>query len=368
MPSSSSNPNRFQLVTGAYGFVLTALPLRHPESRLALHAFEREIQEARLPECEIDAILLKVLRILMPHTRGRLPTLVDRYLTARDGKAPPRQAFTHCIQETLSFIGIGDRDTQRIIESIDDHFCTASFSILGVATEIGMPPKAVAARLRTQTGRTFAEHVRFRRLSRAAEMLAKEGGRVKEIWVRVGYNDASNFVHDFKAYFGVPPREYRQLWIERQAATVTDSPTQSSRTCTVDDEILIVDDDLASAQSLRVLLRNCGYEAGCVATGREALELVSTAPAIRGIVLDYFLPDMNGVTWLEALNGRPLKHRPSVIVFSAALELAEDVGRLARLGAAYVSKLSDPIELVRTLESNLQVSACGFGPAPQPTT
>ena len=59
------------------------------------------------------------------------------------------------------------------------------------------------------TGDTFTTYLREVRLNRAASLLASETLSIKEVWTQVGYNDASNFTHQFKERFGVSPRDYR---------------------------------------------------------------------------------------------------------------------------------------------------------------
>jgi DNA-binding response OmpR family regulator len=58
-------------------------------------------------------------------------------------------------------------------------------------------------------------------------------------------------------------------------------------------KILIIDDDTAISESLKMLLTVKGYEVDTASDGLEGLEKVKSAPPDL-VVLDLFLPEMNG--------------------------------------------------------------------------
>ena len=74
---------RYTLVHAADEFILTALPFRHRCSREALRRFVDTARQCKLPGPELESVLLTLLSVLDPHTRGRLPSLVDRYFADR---------------------------------------------------------------------------------------------------------------------------------------------------------------------------------------------------------------------------------------------------------------------------------------------
>jgi hypothetical protein len=61
---------RFELVTAAHEFLLTALPLRHPSSRQALTRFLDKTTACSVPVADADAVFLDVLSVLHPHAGG----------------------------------------------------------------------------------------------------------------------------------------------------------------------------------------------------------------------------------------------------------------------------------------------------------
>lgn len=67
--------------------------------------------------------------------------------------------------------------------------------------------------------------------------------------------------------------------------------------------ILIVDDDPQFRRTLHLALDSCGYEVGDAVDGKEALDTAAaTAPDL--IVLDWHLPDMDGIQTCRTLRAR----------------------------------------------------------------
>jgi phosphoserine phosphatase RsbU/P len=85
--------------------------------------------------------------------------------------------------------------------------------------------------------------------------------------------------------------------------------------------VLIVDDDPTTTAVLRGLVRNLGggltCEATCVATGAAArVEFKRGGHAL--VLLDYLLPDEDGLTLLAAVHALPEDRRPVVIMLTGA--------------------------------------------------
>ncbi len=85
--------------------------------------------------------------------------------------------------------------------------------------------------------------------------------------------------------------------------------------------VLIVDDDPTISAMLRGLLRNLGQGLACtptcVATGRAAREEFRRG-AYKLVLLDYMLPDDDGLALLKAMNELPAEQRPVVIMLTGA--------------------------------------------------
>jgi len=79
--------------------------------------------------------------------------------------------------------------------------------------------------------------------------------------------------------------------------------------------ILLVDDDVSSADALRELLELAGHRVVCAINGREALELLREANGVCVILLDIMMPVMNGYEFRdEQLKDPSLASIPVIIV------------------------------------------------------
>jgi adenylate cyclase len=64
--------------------------------------------------------------------------------------------------------------------------------------------------------------------------------------------------------------------------------------------LLIVDDDADGREALCSFLQKFGYDVTCMPNGKEALAAVLAAPPDL-IVLDLFMPEMDGANFLEII-------------------------------------------------------------------
>lgn len=92
--------------------------------------------------------------------------------------------------------------------------------------------------------------------------------------------------------------------------------------------ILIIEDEPDLRDVLRVALEADGYDVSVVENGREALKHLRSTPSTCLIVLDLFLPVLNGQRFRAAqLRDRSLAWIP-VIVMSGGVEAAREARQL----------------------------------------
>ena len=111
--------------------------------------------------------------------------------------------------------------------------------------------------------------------------------------------------------------------------------------------VLVVEDDPAIADSLVRGLRQAGYEAECVGTGRAAL----AQPPSEVVLLDLGLPDMDGVEVCRRLRQRS---DPAIIVVTARGEEADRVLALDEGADDYLVKPFGLAELMARLRAVLR--------------
>src|SRR4051794_10208498 len=109
--------------------------------------------------------------------------------------------------------------------------------------------------------------------------------------------------------------------------------------------ILVVDDDPDLRKALLRLLRAYGYPADAVSSGEEALGFLTTH-APRLVVLDYGMPDMDGLTAFREMRKDTRLAQVRVIMFSA-LDGPVREAALREGVDAFVAKESLDLDLLR---------------------
>ena len=117
--------------------------------------------------------------------------------------------------------------------------------------------------------------------------------------------------------------------------------------------ILVIDDDPVSSRILNAMLEHHNYRVTQAASGGEGLELVRTDPEFDLILLDWMMPDIDGLAVLVSLKSdETSRHIP--IVFITGKTEPEDVERGIENGAAeFLSKPFNQKEVLEVVEKVL---------------
>jgi DNA-binding NtrC family response regulator len=95
-------------------------------------------------------------------------------------------------------------------------------------------------------------------------------------------------------------------------------------------KILVVDDEPSTRKCLQTLLKVDGYEVEVVSNGKDAISTIENGDRPDFIILDYLMPDMNGLQTLEEL--MRLDRSLDVIMTSCFTDFAT-IAEAIRLGA-----------------------------------
>lgn len=90
---------------------------------------------------------------------------------------------------------------------------------------VNLSPSRLRSLFKVETGMSPTEYLKDLRLARARELLETTFLQVKEIRIKVGIPDQSNFVRDFKRKYGVSPTEFR-----KQIQNFTDTSNSDQQT------------------------------------------------------------------------------------------------------------------------------------------
>ncbi|MCB9495409.1 MAG: sigma-54-dependent Fis family transcriptional regulator [Fibrobacteria bacterium] len=110
---------------------------------------------------------------------------------------------------------------------------------------------------------------------------------------------------------------------------------------------LVVDDDPGARYGTRRLLQAAGHEVVEASSGEEGLRSIE-GRNFDGVLLDYQMGGMDGLSVLESLGNRPVS--PPVVLFTAQGSERIAVEAMRRGAHDYLVKPADPEELVLVLE------------------
>lgn len=108
--------------------------------------------------------------------------------------------------------------------------------------------------------------------------------------------------------------------------------------------VLVVEDDIVSAELVANSLRQFGYEVNVVANGREALELVHTG-RFRLLISDWEMPEMSGVELCRQLRARKWSSYIYVILLTSYAGVEKVVEGLSAGADDFLTKPFHPEEL-----------------------
>jgi CheY-like chemotaxis protein len=105
-----------------------------------------------------------------------------------------------------------------------------------------------------------------------------------------------------------------------------------------DGPILVVEDDLATRETVRHTIEKMGLTVAEVTNGRLALDWLAKNPAPALILLDLMMPEMDGFEFLDTFNSRAdWRHVPVVVMTAKHLTMAER-GLLSGQGRSVIKK------------------------------
>ena len=102
-----------------------------------------------------------------------------------------------------------DPRVRLALNIVEESKGTPRFDLNVICKMLGLTDAYLRRLFHREVGRTFGEHLRRVRMSRADELLKRTSLPIKQIAVECGYGDICNFYRDFKLVHGVTPRQSR---------------------------------------------------------------------------------------------------------------------------------------------------------------
>lgn len=119
--------------------------------------------------------------------------------------------------------------------------------------------------------------------------------------------------------------------------------------------ILIAEDDLASRIILAAVLKKNGYEVEAASNGLTAWEAMQKPDAPRLAILDWIMPEMDGLEVVRRIRTRSTERPPYLIMLTMKSEKADIIAGLDAGADDYLAKPFDPGELRARVEAGRRI-------------
>lgn len=109
-----------------------------------------------------------------------------------------------------------DQRVFKVVELMQSDW-RLELTLEALAQAVNLSPSRLHQIFKNETGMSPAKYLKTLRLAQAKELLETSFLSVKEIRGRVGINDESHFVRDFKNAYGATPSQYRARHLAARA-------------------------------------------------------------------------------------------------------------------------------------------------------
>ena len=101
---------------------------------------------------------------------------------------------------------------------------------------------------------------------------------------------------------------------------------------------LVIDDSRAMRLILGRMLRELGFDVADATNGREGLERLTTAPEPDLVLVDWNMPEMTGIDFLEAMRRPPYDCAAKVVMVTTETEIPQVMRALGAGADEYLMK------------------------------
>jgi len=101
---------------------------------------------------------------------------------------------------------------------------------------------------------------------------------------------------------------------------------------------MVIDDSRAIRMILRKTLENLGYEVSEAGNGKEALAVMDREPAVSLMLVDWNMPEMNGLEFVKCLRSRPGCSQVTLMMVTTETEIEQMITALEAGANEYVMK------------------------------
>lgn len=118
--------------------------------------------------------------------------------------------LTHAVLAT--YVRSMDQRIQVVIDLMEEYLYH-DFSLEEMARVVNLSSSRFSHLFKNETGISFVQYLKSRRMQRAKELIATTFLSMKQIMSKVGMHDKSHFAQDFKKIYGMTPTQYRARYL-----------------------------------------------------------------------------------------------------------------------------------------------------------
>ena len=96
----------------------------------------------------------------------------------------------------------------RAMQIVESNLTNFEFTVELLASELNLSRTHLHRKLKSLTGQSATEFIRYVRLKNAVKLLLHGKYKVNEIGYAVGFNSHNYFTKSFKKYYGMSPSEF----------------------------------------------------------------------------------------------------------------------------------------------------------------
>lgn len=146
--------------------------------------------------------------LTLPLQQEELKVRVDNLIRLRKAL---RQKFSRKVDVKSPSIEVPSSDEvflHRVMTVLETNMHNPLFGAEQFARQMGLSPRHLCRKLQSLTDHSSNDFIRNIRLRRAADMLDKHAGKVREVALQVGFNNLSYFSKCFKQFYNCSPSDF----------------------------------------------------------------------------------------------------------------------------------------------------------------
>lgn len=214
-------------------------------------------------------------------------------------------------------------------------------SLNEMAHVVNLSPSRLRYLFKKETGVAPGQYLKTLRLEQSRELLETTFLSVKEIVRRVGANDQSHFVREFKKSYGLTPAQYRTSLDIKNYAVEIDRNLDGLHA-------LVVDDDQDTREVICILLEKAGASVTMMDSSAKALAALERLKT-HILIIDIGLPEEDGYTFLRKARTL-LYERGEQIPAVALTAYSREEDQKRALSAGFEIHMTKPPRLAELLE------------------